>query len=262
MNVKFIGTGSGLTDLDRFHSSILVASSNHNLLIDCGDGISRALIKQGIDFGLIDSILISHFHSDHFAGLPSLLTQMKLNKRSKGLKIYVHSSEIKFLNEFLQHSYLFLERFEFKIEVIPFDIEIKIYPDEGFYFISKSNTHLHKYKNNLSTVEKKFVSLSFLLADKNNSVIYSGDIGCADDLFLFDEKADWFITETTHINPEDIFTLVQNTFSKQIIITHLDKETLEKIQSVLNQIYQSGGRDKILIAYDGFELNQYHSGCL
>lgn len=262
MNVKFIGTGSGLTDLDRYHSCILVSSSNHNLLIDCGDGISRALIKQGVDFGLIDSILISHFHSDHFAGLPSLLTQMKLLKRSRRLKIYVHSSETKFLNEFLKHSYLFLERFDFKIEVIPFDIEIKIYPDEGFYFVSKSNTHLYKYKDSYSTLEQKFVSLSFVLADENNSVIYSGDIGCIDDLFLFDEKANWFITEATHINPEDIFTLVQRTLSKQIIITHLDKETLEKIQPVLNQIYQSGGRDKILLAYDGFELNQYQSRCL
>ena len=33
---------------------------------------------------------------------------------------------------------------------------------------------------------------------------YSGDVGSENDLYLFNQKVDWFITETTHIKHEEI----------------------------------------------------------
>ncbi len=107
MKIKFLGTGSGKTSLNRYHSSFLISSSTNSLLVDCGDGISKAILKQNIDFNSFNSILISHFHADHFAGLPSLLTQMKLGGRKNELTIFVHSSEKPFLEDFICHSYLF-----------------------------------------------------------------------------------------------------------------------------------------------------------
>jgi ribonuclease Z len=132
MKIKFLGTGSGQTSLNRFHSSFLISSSNHNLLVDCGDGISKAILKQNINFNSIDSILISHFHADHFAGLPSLLTQMKLSSRKNDLTIFVHSSEKDFLEDFIFHSYLFKERMTFNLKIISFDEETEIKVSENF----------------------------------------------------------------------------------------------------------------------------------
>ena len=106
MKIKFLGTGSGKTSLNRYHSSLLISSSKYNLLVDCGDGISKAILAQNIDFNSINSVLISHFHSDHFSGLPSLITQMKLSSRKNELKIFVHSSEKDFLEDFIFHSYI------------------------------------------------------------------------------------------------------------------------------------------------------------
>ncbi|MEO8398834.1 MAG: MBL fold metallo-hydrolase, partial [Ignavibacteriaceae bacterium] len=74
--IKFIGTGSGKTSLKRFHSSFLILNESYNLLVDTGDGISKALLLQNINYNSIDGILISHLHPDHYTGLPLLLVQM------------------------------------------------------------------------------------------------------------------------------------------------------------------------------------------
>jgi len=227
VKIKFLGTGSGKTSLNRHHSSFLISSSNHNVLVDCGDGISSAVLKQDMSFNSIDSILISHFHADHFSGLPSLLTQMKLLSRKNDLTIFVHKSEKDFLEDFIFHSYLFKERMTFDLKIISFDEDFEVKLNEGFSFISKINSHLYKYRRaslETSTLQENklgFVSLSFLFKDEENSVIYSGDIGSENDLYLFNQKTDWFITETTHIKKENIPALLDKLDPSKLILTHI-----------------------------------------
>ena len=72
MVITFIGTGSGEASLKREHSSILISSEKFNLLIDTGDGISKAILKAGIDFNSINGIIFTHLHPDHYSGLAVL----------------------------------------------------------------------------------------------------------------------------------------------------------------------------------------------
>ncbi len=262
MNIKFTGTGSGLTSIDRYHSSFLITSSGYKVLVDCGDCISKALLHQNVNFNSINSIIISHLHSDHFSGLPSLLTQMKLNNRKEKLSIYIHRSDEEFLKNYIQHSYLFFERLPFELEIIPFNEEEKFFFTDQFYFISKCNSHLEKYRKNRSLVELSYISLSFLFRDEENSVIYTGDIGNDNDLFLFDDKVDWFITEITHINIEGILKVIEKKCAKKIILTHLDKESYKNISDLKKHINNEKEKAEILFASDGLELNHYNSNCL
>lgn len=261
MKIKFLGTGSGQTSLNRFHSSFLITSSNQNLLVDCGDGISKTILKHNLDYNSIDSILISHFHADHFSGLPSLLTQMKLLSRKNDLTIFVHSSEKKFLEEFIFHSYLFKERMTFNLKIISFDEETEIKVSENFCFFSKLNTHLNKYRKYDSENKLGFTALSFYFRDDENSIIYSGDIGSENDLYLFNQKVDWFITETTHLKKENILTLLEKSDPTEIILTHIGDD-FEKPLSEFHQSLPEQLKSRIILAFDGLELNQYHSGCL
>src|SRR5690606_40471278 len=86
MEIKFVGTGSGQTSLNRYHSSFLINTGGFNLLVDAGDGVSRALMHQKVLYNFIDGVLISHFHPDHYAGLTSLIVQMKRSEE--------HTSEL------------------------------------------------------------------------------------------------------------------------------------------------------------------------
>lgn len=262
MKVKFLGTGSGLTTLKRFHSSLLITSSNYKLLVDCGDGVSRALHNQSIGCNVIDAILISHLHPDHFSGLPSLITQMKLGGRKKELSIFVHSSNKDFIEDFIFHSYLFKERMNFKLNVIPFDDEKEIKLSNDFYFNSKLNSHLHKYQTSELNNKISFASLSFLLKDDENSCIYTGDIGTEKDLFLFKQKANWFISEITHINPSSLLNVLQELHPDKIILTHIDDETEQIIDMFLKEVLRSIEKSSFIIAFDGLELNHYNSNCL
>lgn len=263
MKIKFLGTGSGKTSLSRYHSSFLISSSNHNLLVDCGDGISKAILSQNIDFNLIDAILISHFHADHFTGLPALLTQMKLLARKNDLRIYVHSSEKDFLENFIFHSYLLKERMTFDLKIIPFDENIELKVGEDFSFTAKLNTHLDKYRKSSSAIaphqEKSklgFASLSFLFKDHQSSVIYSGDVGSENDLYLFDQKVDWFFTETTHIKKENLIELFDRLIPAKLILTHIDDDFEIRLDHFL-QSSQESIKSHIIIAFDGLELDQF-----
>ncbi|HEX9251640.1 MAG TPA: ribonuclease Z [Ignavibacteriaceae bacterium] len=260
MKIKFLGTGSGKTSLNRFHSSLLISSSNYNLLVDCGDGISRAILNQNIDFNSIDSILFSHFHADHFSGLPSMITQMKLLSRKNDLRIFVHSSEKSFLEDFIFHSYLFKKRMTFDLSIVPFDEKDEVLLIDDFRFTSKLNSHLDKYKKasleTPSNQENKlgFASLSFLFKDDGNTCIYTGDVGSEKDLYLFNQKVDWFITEVTHIKSEDSLKIIDLLQASKVILTHIGDD-FEKSISDFCQTLPENLKSRIIIAFDQLELN-------
>ncbi len=115
MKITFIGTSSGKATLNRNHSSLLFSSGKYNLLVDAGDGISRALISNGINFNSINGILFTHLHPDHFSGLPALIVQMKMINRTEPLDVYIHDSLRNVVEEFLVRSYLLPERMGFEI---------------------------------------------------------------------------------------------------------------------------------------------------
>ena len=57
-------------------------------LLDCGASSLVALKKAGIDRGAIDAILLTHFHADHFGGIPFFILDQQLNvKRTRPLLI-------------------------------------------------------------------------------------------------------------------------------------------------------------------------------
>lgn len=73
IDVGLLGTGGTLPLPERFLSSVLARSAGHLILIDCGEGTQVSLRKLGWGLKDIGTILITHFHADHIAGLPGLL---------------------------------------------------------------------------------------------------------------------------------------------------------------------------------------------
>jgi len=250
VEIIFIGTGSGKTSLTRFHSSILVTAQNHSLLIDSGDGISKALLNANVNFNKIDTIIITHNHSDHYSGLAGLITQMKLNGRTNGLKIFTYTSLQKSLTDFLNSCYLFEEKLGFPLSIKGYYFADKVSIGENFKFYAKQNSHLNS-SNAPSYADKDlFVSSSLLLDVEGVKIIYTSDLGSADDLYLFKiDSADYIITESTHISLQDILKMIDDFTGKKIILTHIDVDNEEMIYNWLKQLSISI-RKKIVIAED------------
>jgi len=83
----FIGTAGSAPSARRGLPATLVRRGGDRLLFDCGEGTQRQLLRS---IGLIDleEIFLTHFHADHFLGLPGMLKTFGLRGRETPLKIY------------------------------------------------------------------------------------------------------------------------------------------------------------------------------
>ena len=69
MKLTIVGSGDAFGSGGRLQTCYHVAASGSELLIDCGATALIGLNRLGIDPNRIETILISHLHGDHFAGL-------------------------------------------------------------------------------------------------------------------------------------------------------------------------------------------------
>ena len=87
MHLQFVGCGDAFGSGGRFNTCFHVVGATANFLIDCGASSLVALKRLGIDRNAIDTVLITHFHADHFGGLPFLMLDAQFGKRTRPLTI-------------------------------------------------------------------------------------------------------------------------------------------------------------------------------
>ena len=87
MQLQFVGCGDAFGSGGRYNTCFHVTGAAVNFLIDCGATSLPALKRLGIARESIDLILITHFHGDHFAGLPFLLLDAQFTRRARPLVI-------------------------------------------------------------------------------------------------------------------------------------------------------------------------------
>jgi ribonuclease Z len=86
LSVVFLGTGGSVPSARRATACVLIRSGGSRILVDAGEGAQRQMINST---GLVqvDDVYITHFHADHYLGLPGLLKTYDLLERQKPLRI-------------------------------------------------------------------------------------------------------------------------------------------------------------------------------
>jgi ribonuclease Z len=86
-SVFFAGTAGSVPTARRGLPALLVRRGADRILFDCGEGTQRQLVSS---VGLIDltEVFITHFHADHWLGLPGLLKTFDLRGRDKPLTVH------------------------------------------------------------------------------------------------------------------------------------------------------------------------------
>lgn len=100
---------------ERGLTSIALRRKGELLLFDCGEGTQRQMTHTKISPMNVDAIFISHFHGDHFLGLPGLVQTMSLMDREKELEIYGPSGAEEKIPSLLQIPTYTL-KFEIKVQ--------------------------------------------------------------------------------------------------------------------------------------------------
>src|SRR3712207_6085606 len=87
LDVVFLGTAGSAPTAARGLPATLVRRGGERLLFDCGEGTQRQLLRS---IGLIEleEVFITHFHADHFLGLPGMLKTFGLRGRERPLTVY------------------------------------------------------------------------------------------------------------------------------------------------------------------------------
>ena len=73
LKVTLLGTGIPNPDINAFGTSTLIEAGSQRVMIDCGRGTVIRMAQMGFPLGYIDTVILSHYHSDHYSGLFDLL---------------------------------------------------------------------------------------------------------------------------------------------------------------------------------------------
>ncbi|HEY9245674.1 MAG TPA: ribonuclease Z [Candidatus Methanoperedens sp.] len=87
LRITFLGTGGTLPTVNRNPSAILINREGELILFDCGEGTQQQMMRARTGMKLV-SIFITHFHADHFLGIPGLIQTLSFNGRTERLEIY------------------------------------------------------------------------------------------------------------------------------------------------------------------------------
>ena len=87
LSLFFAGTGGSVPTARRGLPAMLLRRGGDRVLFDCGEGTQRQLVGS---VGLADltEIFLTHFHSDHWLGLPGMLKTFDLRGRERPLAIH------------------------------------------------------------------------------------------------------------------------------------------------------------------------------
>src|SRR5271163_1069481 len=119
MQLRFVGCGDAFGSGGRFNTCFHVTGEGVNFLIDCGASALPALKRLDIARENIDLILITHFHGDHFAGLPFFLLDAQFTRRTRPLVIAgpegIEMRLIQVMEALFEHSSKTRQRFDLSV---------------------------------------------------------------------------------------------------------------------------------------------------
>ena len=221
--VVFVGTSDAFGAGGRRQSATLVRGQRGALLLDCGATTVTGLCDLGIERDEIDTILISHFHGDHFAGIPPLLlAALYQDQRRRPLWI-AGPPEVECRIRGLASAMGFgIEGRDWS-----FPIHFAEVPAGSSYEIGPARIHSFDTHHQLEARPQGYqVELG------REKIAYSGDTGWFEGLPKLSAGSDLFICECTlhhhwldfHLNLETIESHLGEFDCGRLLLTHLGEE--------------------------------------
>jgi len=161
MKLIFLGVGEAF-DENIPNNSHLIITDKTKLLLDCGLTAAPQVWKYNPDPNLLDAVYISHWHADHYFGLPGLLLRMWEGGRTRPITIISKKGFKDQFAKLMDLAYLnFQEKFKFEIKII------EVAEDEKIKF----NELELSFNQTVHSGENFAVKVS----DQKNVMAYSGD---------------------------------------------------------------------------------------
>jgi ribonuclease Z len=88
LDAVFLGTSGSMPTAQRAPTAILVRRGGERLLFDCAEGTQRQLLRSHVGLVELKEVFLTHYHADHYLGLPGMLKTFALRGREEPITIY------------------------------------------------------------------------------------------------------------------------------------------------------------------------------
>lgn len=240
MHIRFIGSGDAFGSGGRFHTCIHVATAATDMLVDLGASAFHGLKASGLDLNRIGAILLTHFHGDHFGGLPYfILDAHYVSNRKAPLLIAgppgVEAAVLRLLEAcypgFMQAPRVYEIRFVEIAAAVPAEIA-------GATVTARPVKH----DPNLACC------YGYRIAADGVTFVYSGDTTWTDTLIPLAQGADLFAVEcytrarpmAVHMDYATLAAKLPEIGARRVVLTHMSRDMLDHPEDIRHEMAHDG----------------------
>jgi ribonuclease Z len=88
LDIVFLGTSGSVPTARRGLAGTLVRRGGDRILFDCGEGTQRQLLRSTVGLVELPDVFLTHYHADHYLGLPGMLKTFALRGLEVPLTVY------------------------------------------------------------------------------------------------------------------------------------------------------------------------------
>jgi len=237
VKLKVIGCGDAFGSGGRLNTCFYVDGGSVRFLVDCGASSLPGLKQYGIHADDIDAIVISHFHGDHYGGVPFVLLDWAVNGRSKKLQIISPAGGQRRIAALLDLLYPGTEVLE-KLDVAFLEYNVNEIMDLGSWRVQAFDV-IHS---------ERALPHGLRIEVLGKIIAYSGDTSWTDALFPLSADADLFICECNffdtqlkvHMNYLELEKRLPEFSCKRMVLTHFDQQMLDRLDEVKVECLRDG----------------------
>jgi ribonuclease BN (tRNA processing enzyme) len=231
MQVRFVGCGDAFGSGGRANTCFHVTGERVNFLIDCGASSLPPLKHQGVARDDIDLILITHFHGDHFGGLPFLLLDAQFTRRTRPLVIAgpegIETRLKQVMEALFENSSKTKQRFDLRV--------VALKPEAASSFGEVKVTPFPVVHG-----ESGGPFLGYRIETEGRVIAYTADTEWTEALIPLGRAADLFVAEAytfdrpvkNHLSLKTLEARLADIKPKRLILTHMSDDMLERLGSI------------------------------
>jgi ribonuclease Z len=238
VHFAFLGTSGAVASMRRDTTALVFVGREESVLVDCGGSPVQRLRLAGVDPATLAHVVITHIHPDHAYGLPSLVQNLYLMKRTAPLTVSCREEHVAPLRAVLAAFGL-----EGRAGMFPLAFAgAALRPGEPLAvtasFSIAAAPNLHGAMPNMA--------VRFDVGDPARAVVYSSDTGPCDAVVDLARGAHTLIHEATfsaataerygaHSTAADAGEIAARAGVQRLILTHIDAQYHDRVDALAEE---------------------------